>query len=259
MPAFSRFDAGGRPAHRTALGRLFAIWAALPRAVRSYARDFAAVAAGEGREVPGRLTAAAIGMIVAAVLAVSAWLLLCAGTAAWLVAAQDWRWETALYAVALANVVLGLSAGLLAYRSLKTPFFPYTSYEIDRLRHGDLARPPEGAPTEALAALRDPGPRERALLRSEAELEARLTEVRYATPQLIATPSVIAAVAGAGLVVGLLTSQGKSRAHREPMHAAHVPLTRQLLNIAFGQLSSLAVAAAMREFQRRAGHHGPPY
>jgi hypothetical protein len=32
-----------------------------------------------------------------------------------------------------------------------------------------------------------------------------------------------------------------------------VPFTRQLLNLAFGQLSSLAVAAALRQFQRGAG------
>lgn len=259
MPADYSFDAGRQRVRRTALGRLFALWAALPRAVRRYATDFAAVAADEGREIPGRLAAASIGFAVALVLVVAGWLLLCAGIAAWLVAAHAWPWEMALFLVAAANIVLAIIAALIAYRSLKTPFFPYTAYELERLRQGDLARPPEAADAGILATLGDPSPRERALLRSEAELEARLTEVKRVTPQLITTPSVIAAVAGVGLVAGYLTSKGKSRARREAIHATHVPFTRQLLNIAFGQLSSLAVAVAMREVQRRTGHYRPPY
>jgi len=246
-----------RRAHRTALGQLLAIWATLPRAVRRYAHDLGAVAAEEGREIPRRLGTAAIGFALAGILVVSGWILLCAATASWLATAQDWRWDKALYLVAAVNVALALIAGLLAYRALKTPFFPYTSYEFERLRHGELTHAHETA--KASAPRVEPGPRERELLRSEAELEARLTEARRVTPQLIATPSVIAAVAGIGLVAGFATAgRRRSRARRSASDTAHVPLARQLLDIAFGQLSSLAVAAALREFQRRAGHDAPP-
>lgn len=244
-----------RRVHRTALGQLLAIWAALPRAVRRYAQDLGAVAAEEGREIPGRLVTAGIGFTIALILVVAGWIVLCAAAASSLVQALDWRWDMALYVVTAVNVALALIAGLVAYRALKTPFFPYTSHEFERLRHGELTHAHGATPAPAVA----PGPRERELLRSEAELEARITEVRHATPQLIARPSVIATVAGVGLLAGLATARSRTRARRAATANAQTPLSRQLLNLAFGQLSSLAVAAALREFQRRAGHHAPPY
>lgn len=258
MPYEASLNAGTRRVHRTALGQLLALWGALPRTIRRFATDFGAVFAEEGREVPARLAWIAIALVIAGILIIAGWLLLCVATASWLVAAQGWRWEMALYLIALANVLLALIAIIVAYRSLKSPLFPFTSYELHRLRSSDdpqLEDPRAGVPAEAPAALAHAGPRERALMRSEAELEARLSEVRRVTPQLIATPSVIAAAAGVGLVAGYLTKR-KSRETAATYQAQGVPLGRQLLNVAFGQLSSVAVAAALREIQRRAGHDG---
>jgi hypothetical protein len=251
MPVGTSFNATPPRKGRSALGQLLAMWGALPRVVRRFAADFAAVFAEEGREIPHRLAWIAIPAAIGGVLVVAAWLLLCVATASWLAAAYGWRWEMALYLVALVNVALAILAAAAAFRALKAPLFPFTTYELHRLRGGDA-----GAGEDALEAgppLDDAGPKERALLRSEAELEARLSQVRQATPALLATPSVIAATAGLGLCVGLLTAKRKPRGGSVPPSAG-VPLPRQLLNIAFGQLSSLAVAAAMREFQRRAGH-----
>lgn len=258
MPAPASFSGAPRRVHRTALGQLLALWGALPRAMRRFAGDFAAVFAEEGREVPRRLAWSAVACVIGGILVVSGWLLACAATASWMVTAYGWRWDMALYVVALANLALAAIAILAAWHALKGPFFPYTSYELHRLRHGDDGQPhPSAADTPV--ELADPGPRERALMRSEAELEARLAEVRRVTPQLIATPSVIAATAGVGFVAGYLTSRRKSRPRSIAGEAQNVPLTRQLLNIAFGQLSSLAVAAALREFQRRGRRDVPPY
>lgn len=249
MPVGTSFDATRPRKGRSALGQLLAMWGALPRVVRRFASDFAAVFAEEGREVPHRLAWIAVPAAIGGVLIVAAWLLLCVATASWLAAAYDWRWEMALYLVALVNVALAMLAVLAAYRALKVPLFPFTTYELHRLR-GAEGRGDGDA--EAGPPLEGAGPKERALMRSEAELEARLSQVRHATPALLATPSVIAATAGVGLCLGLLTAKGKPRGRPVPP-AATVTLPRQLLNIAFGQLSSLAIAAAMREFQRRAG------
>lgn len=254
MPSRTSYNAGAPRSHRTALGELLAIWGALPRTVRRYASDFAAVFAEEGREVPNRLAWIAIPAIIAGILIVAAWLLLCVATASWIAATYDWRWEMALYLVALVNVVLAVVALAAAYRSVRAPLFPFTTYEFQRLRRDGTTLSGEGASAEAppLAAA---GPRERALMRSEAELEARLSQVKQATPALLTTPSVIAATAGVGLVLGLVTAKRKPRTTVVAAQAAgSVPVTRQLLNVALSQLSSLAVAAALREFQRRAGH-----
>jgi MFS family permease len=256
MQVGTSFDAATPQQGRSALGRLLAMWGALPRAVRRFASDFAAVFVEEGREIPHRLAWIAIPVAIGGVLIAAAWLLACFATASWLAATYGWRWEMALYAVALANVVLALIAVVTAYRALKAPLFPFTTYELHRLRNGD-ARAGEHVP-EAVPSLDHAGPKERALVRSEAELEARLLQVRQATPALLTAPSVIAATAGIGLCLGLLTAKRKGRGRTVPAPAA-VPLSRQLLNIAFGQLSSLAVAAAMRELQRRAGHGGGYY
>ncbi|MGQ0750739.1 MAG: hypothetical protein ACT4PS_09420 [Betaproteobacteria bacterium] len=251
MPVGTSFRATPPRRGRSALGQLVAMWGALPRVVRRFASDFAAVFAEEGREVPHRLAWIAIPAAIGGVLIVAAWLLLCVATASWLAAAYDWRWEMALYLVALVNVALAILAAVAAYRAVKAPLFPFTTYELHRLRSGD-ARAGEDA-LEAGPPLDHAGPKERALMRSEAELEARLSQVRHATPALLATPSVIATTAGIGLCLGLLTAKRRPRTGTLPPPAA-APLPRQLLNIAFGQLSSLAVAAAMREFQRRTGH-----
>lgn len=249
MPVGTSFDATPPRKGRSALGQLLAMWGGLPRVVRRFAGDFAAVFAEEGREIPHRLAWIAIPAAIGGVLIVAAWLLLCVATASWLAAAYGWRWEMALYLVALVNVALAILAAAAAYRALKAPLFPFTTYELHRLRNGDpRANAPEAGPP-----LDHAGPKERALLRSEAELEARLSQVRQATPALLATPSVIAATAGIGMCLGLLTAKRKPRGGNVPPPAG-LPLPRQLLNIAFGQLSSFAVAAALREFQRRAGH-----
>jgi MFS family permease len=256
MQVGTSFDAAPPRKGRSALGRLLVMWGALPRVVRRFAADFAAVFAEEGREVPHRLAWIAIPAVIGGALLAAAWLLACVATASWLAATYGWRWEMALYLVALANVVLALIAVAAAYRALKAPLFPFTSYELHRLRSGDARAGDdvlEGGPP-----LDHAGPKERALMRSEAELEARLSQVRQATPALLTTPSVIAATAGIGLCFGLLTAKRKARVRTGSPPAA-VPLSRQLLNIAFGQLSSLAVAAAMREFQRRAGSGGRYY
>lgn len=249
MPVGTSFDATPPRKGRSALAQLLAMWGALPRVVRRFASDFAAVFAEEGREIPHRLTWIAIPAAIGSVFIVAAWLLLCVATASWLATAYGWRWEMALYLVALVNAALAILAVLAAYRALKAPLFPFTTYELHRLRGAD-ARGDGHA--EAGPPFEDAGPKERALMRSEAELEARLAQVRHATPALLATPSVIAATAGVGLCLGLLTAKGRARGRSVPP-AATVTLPRQLLNIAFGQLSSLAIAAAMREFQRRAG------
>jgi len=260
MPSPASFSGAPRRVHRTALGQLLALWGALPRAMRRFAGDFAAVFAEEGREVPRRLAWSAVASAIAGILVVSGWLLACAATASWMVTAYGWRWDMALYVVALANLAPAVIAILAAWHALKTPFFPYTSYELHRLRNNEGRSSPEraGSPAEAPAPLADLGPRERALLRSEAELKARLSEVRRVTPRLIATPSVIAATAGAGWVAGYITTRRKSHRKSAAGEGPHnAPLTRQLVNIAFGQLSSLAIAAALREFQRRARSDGP--
>lgn len=251
-------NAGGPRVHRTGLQQLLALWGALPRTIRRFVGDFAAVAAEEGRELPARLAWAAGAAVIAGILVVAGWLLLCAATASWLTSAHGWRWEMSLYAVAAANLLLAVIATLAAYRSLKSPLFPFTSYELNRLRSSETRVSRQGVSPAAEMPLPHPKPgsREQALIQSEAELEARLTEVRHATRRLIATPSVIAATAGVGFVAGYITSKRKARTTVVSTHAAQVPLTRQLMNIAFGQLSSLAVAAAMRELQRRTGHDG---
>ena len=239
---------------RTGLRQLIALWGVLPRTVRRFAGDFAAVFAEEGRELPARVAWTAVALVIAGILLVAGWLLLCVATASWLAAAHGWRWEMAAYLVALANVLLAVIALIVVYRSLKSPFFPFTSYGLHRLRSDKSggARPDEGVPPL------NPGPRERELMRSEAELETRLREARRATPELIATPSVIAAVAGVGFIVGYFTKR-KARSTIVAGEARQVPLARQLANIAFGQLSSLAVAAALRELQRRTGHDVRPF
>lgn len=251
MQVGTSFDAAPPRKGRSALGRLLAMWGALPRVVRRFATDFAAVFVEEGREVPHRLARIAIPIAIGGVLVVAAWLLACVATASWLAAAYGWRWEVALYLVALANVAAALIAVAAAYRALKAPLFPFTTYELHRLRNGDV-RAGEHV-LETAPPLDHAGPKERALMRSEAELEARLSQVRQATPALLTTPSVIATTAGIGLCLGLLTAKRKARGRAVSPPAA-VPLSRQLLNVALGQLSSLAMAAAMRELQRRAGH-----
>jgi hypothetical protein len=92
-------------------------------------------------------------------------------------------------------------------------------------------------------------------MQSESELQARISEVKRTTPQLLTTPSVIGATAGVGMLLGFVTSnKRKRRAASAPAYAANVPFSRQLLNVALGQLSSLALAVALRELQRRTGH-----
>lgn len=254
MPSGASYNARAPRSHRTALGELLAIWGALPRTVRRYASDFAAVFAEEGREVPNRLAWIAIPATIAGILIVAAWLLLCVATASWIAATYDWRWEMALYLVALVNVALAVVALAAAYRSLKAPLFPFTTYEIQRLRGDGAVLSGERTSAEP-PHVADAGPRERALMRSEAELEARLCEVRQATPRLLTTPSVIAATAAVGLFLGLVTAKRKPRTTVVAAQgAAGVPVTRQLFNVALSQLSGLAVAAALREFQRRAWH-----
>jgi MFS family permease len=245
--------------HRTALGQLFAIWGALPRTVRRYASDFSAVFAAETRQLGSRVAWAAIPAVLALILVVAGWLLLCVATASWIAATYQWRWEMALYLVALVNIVLAVIAALLAFRSLKAPSFPFTTYQIQRLRSND--EPLNVADETVLGntpSLDHAGPKERALMRSEAELEARISQVKNATPQLLTTPSVIAATAGVGLAFGFLTGKRKTRqVVVARTGTANAPLARQLINVAIGQLSSLAVHAALREFQRRAlrGRH----
>lgn len=249
MSSPGSLHAGGR-SRRTALGQLISMWAALPRSIRRFVADFAAVMAEEGRDIPGRLATTAIAVVIAAIVIVCGWLLLCVATAAWLVSAQAWRWEMALYLVAVVNLAIAVIAILATYRGLKSPFFPVTTYELQRLREANHEHAADEPVPEAVA---NAGPRERALIRSEADLEARLAEVRRATPLLIATPSVIAATAGVGFALGYISANPRRSRGRTAQTQTRVPLTRQLLNIAFGQLSSLAVAAALREFQRRAG------
>src|SRR5688572_25760936 len=111
------------------------MWGALPRTARRFASDFSAVFAAETRELGSRLAWAAIPAGLAIVLIVAAWLLLCVATASWIAATYGWRWEMALYLVALVNIVLAVVAAMLAFRSLKVPMFPFTTYEIHRLRN----------------------------------------------------------------------------------------------------------------------------
>lgn len=247
--------------HRTALGQLLAMWGALPRSMRRFASDFSAVFAAESRELGTRLAWAAIPAGLAVILIIVAWLLFCVATASWIAATYEWRWEMALYLVTLVNIVLAVIAALLAFRSVKAPFFPFTTYEIHRLRsNGDPLDVTEEHALASAPPMDHAGPKERALMRSEAELEARISQVRNATPHLLTTPSVIATAAGVGLALGYLTGKRKTRqVVVARAGSAHVPLTKQLINVAFGQLSSLAVAAALREFQRRAGHERRDY
>lgn len=253
MSSPASLNAGAR-GRRTALGQLLSMWAALPRSIRRFVADFAAVMAEEGREVPGRLAATAVALVIAAIVIVCGWLLLCIATAAWLVSAQAWRWEMALYVIAVVNLAIAAIAILAAFRALKSPFFPVTTYELHRLREANHEHAADQADREPVPeAVANAGPRERALIRSEADLAARLAEVRRATPLLIATPSVIAATAGVGFAVGFITAKPRARRGGTAQPQIPVPFTRQLLNLAFGQLSSLAVAAALRQFQRGAG------
>jgi MFS family permease len=251
MPLESSYQAETPRSRRTALGQLLAMWGALPRTARRFAADFAAVFADEGREVPQRLAWIAIPAALGAVLIVAAWLLLCVATASWIAATYGWRWEMALYLVAVVNVLLALIAVIAAYRALKSPLFPFTTYEWHRLRSNGERYSEKGivdAPPLAHA-----GPKERALIRSEAELQARLAQVKQATPELLTTPSVVAATVAVGLILGFATAKRKPRGAVVAVPAG-ISLTRQLLNVAIGQLSSLAAAAALREFQRRARH-----
>jgi hypothetical protein len=91
-------------------------------------------------------------------------------------------------------------------------------------------------------------------MQSKTELQSRISQVKRVTPQLLTTPSVIAATLGVGVLLGWVTSKRKQQNTIVAAQAPGVPMTRQLVSIAFGQLSSLALAAALREIQRRTGH-----
>lgn len=243
-------------AHRSAIAQLVAIWGALPRSFRRFASDFAAVAVQEGSEVPGRLARTTVSFAIAGIFIVTVWLLLCLAAVAWTVSAYGWEWQSALGLVALLNLLFAAIAAVAGYHWLKAPFFPITSYELHRLREFDSSAPPAGA--DAIRNRRpsfDVGPKEEALLQSEAELEAQISLAKRATPHLLTRPQVIASTAAVGLVLGLITSSGKRRVYASD--TAKRSMTTQLLTVALGQLSSLAVAAAMREFERRREqHHG---
>ena len=230
------------------------MWGALPGSMRRFASDFASVVAEEGRHVPARLAWTSGALAFAGMLLLTGWLLLCVATASWMAVEYGWQRETALYVVALLNLFLAAIFIVAAYRWLKPPFFPVTSYEIQRLRTADTpfdtARSVGNSPPVS-----DVGPKERALMQSESELQARISEVRRTTPQLLTAPSVIGATAGVGMLLGLVTSNKRKRqAASVPGYAANVSVSRQLLNVALGQLSSLALAVALRELQRRADH-----
>jgi hypothetical protein len=230
------------------------MWAALPGSVRRFASDFASVVAEEGRHVPARLAWTSGALAFAGMLLLAGWLLLCVATASWVAAEYGWQRETALYVVALLNLLLAVICIVAAYRWLKPPFFPVTSYELERLRTINTPRDPARSGGNS-ASLSDVGPKERALMQSESELQARISEVKRTTPQLLTTPSVIGATAGVGMLLGFVTSNKRKRqAASAPAYAANVPFSRQLLNVALGQLSSLALAVALRELQRRTGH-----
>jgi hypothetical protein len=240
--------------HRPAIAQLVSMWGALPGSIRRFASDLASVVAEEGRHVPARLAWTSGALAFAGMLLLTGWLLLCVATASWIAAEYGWQRETALYMVALLNLFLGIIFVVAAYRWLKPPFFPVTAYEIQRLRTADTpldtARAVGNSPPVSGI-----GPKERALMQSEAELQARISEVRRTTPQLLTAPSVIGATAGVGMLLGLVTSNKRKRqATSVPAYAANVPVSRQLLNVALVQLSSLALAVALRELQRRAGH-----
>jgi hypothetical protein len=229
------------------------MWAALPGSVRRFASDFASVVAEESRHVPARLAWTSGALVFAGMLLLTGWLLLCVATVSWLAAEYGWQRETALYMVAVLNLLLAVICIVAAYRWLKAPFFPVTSYELGRLRTINTSRDPARS-SENSASLSDVGPKERALMQSEADLQARISEVKR-TRQLLTTPSVIGATAGVGMLLGFVTSNRRKRQLASaPAHAANVPVSRQLLSVALAQLSSLALAAALRELQRRTGH-----
>ena len=229
------------------------MWRALPGSARRFVADFAAVFMQEGRKVPARLAWSAAALAIAGILVTAGWLLLCGAVASWLTNAHGWQRETVLFVLALANLLLAAIAILTAYRWLKPPFFPVTSHELHRLRSFERNAPATPALDDD-AALSDAGPQARALMQSETELQSRLSQVKRATPQLLTTPSVIAATAGIGVLLGFVTSKRRPQGTLGTAQATRVPMTRQLVNIAFGQLSSLALAAALREIQRRSGH-----
>jgi hypothetical protein len=231
------------------------MWSALPGSVRRFVSDFAAVFVQEGSRVPARLAWSACALAVAGIFAIAGWLLACVAAASWLVDSHDWQREAALLLVALVNLVLAVVAILTAYRWLKPPFFPVTSYELHRLRSTDRNAPRAHARSlDESSALSDSGPKARALMQSETELQSRISQVKRVTPQLLTTPSVIAATLGVGVLLGWVTSKRKQQNTIVAAQAPGVPMTRQLVNIAFGQLSSLALAAALREIQHRTGH-----
>jgi MFS family permease len=255
MPSRASLNPGERRAQRPAIAQLLSMWRALPGSVRRFASDFAAVFVQEGRRVSARVTWAALALAVAGILVLAGWLLVCAATVSWAVSAHGWPWERALYLAALLNLLLAVISIVAANRWLKSPFFPVTAYELHRLRSADGHAPPERKSFfEGSPMISNAGPREQALMRSEAELQARILQVKRATPQLLTAPSVIAATAGAGMLLGLVTSKRKRQTTTVSVGpATNVPTTKQLLNVAFGQLSSLALAVALRELQRRAG------
>jgi MFS family permease len=254
MPSRASLNPGERRAQRPAIAQLLSMWRALPGSVRRFASDFAAVFVQEGRRVSARVTWAALALAVAGILVLAGWLLVCAATVSWAVSAHGWPWERALYLAALLNLLLAVISIVAANRWLKSPFFPVTSYELHRLRSADGHAPPAWKSSFEGSPISNAGPKERALMRSEAELQARILQVKRVTPQLLTTPSVVAATAGAGLLLGLVTSKRKRQTTVIAGPAANVPATKQLVNVAFGQLSSLALAVALRELQRRAGH-----
>jgi len=245
-----------RRAPRSAIGQLWSMWSALPGSVRRFASDFAAVFMQESSKVPARLAWSAIAFAIAGIFVIAGWLLACVAAASWLVSNYAWQRETALFLIALVNLVLAVVAVVTAYRWLKPPFFPVTSYELQRLRSADRDAPPAAAHSlDEDRVLADSGPEARALMQSETELQSRISQVRRATPQLLTTPSVIAATVGVGMLLGWVTSKRKQQSRVVASQASSVPMGRQLLSIGFGQLSSLALAAAMREIQRRTARH----
>jgi MFS family permease len=256
MPSPASLTPGDRRAQRPAIAQLLSMWRALPGSVRRFASDFAAVFVQEGRQVSARMAWAALALAVAGILVLAGWLLVCAATVSWAVSAHGWPWERALYLAALLNLLLAVISIVAANRWLKSPLFPVTSYELRRLRSTDSHAPlAEAATSQNRPPTSSEDPKERALMRSEAELQARILQVKRATPQLLTAPSVIAATAGAGMLLGLVTSKRKRQTTTVSAGpAANVPATKQLVNVAFGQLSSLALAVALRELQRRAGH-----
>ena len=248
--------AGGRRAPRSAIGQLWSMWSALPGSVRRFAADFAAVFMQEGSRVPARLAWTAVALAVAGIFVIAAWLLACVAVASWLISGHGWQRETALFLVAAVNLLLAVVAIVTAYRWLKAPFFPVTSYELQRLRSAERTAPPAEAHSFGEGtALADSGPEARALMQSETELQSRISQVKRVTPQLLTTPSVIAAALGVGVLLGWVTSKRKRPSVIVASQPPSVPMTRQLLTIGFGQLSSLALAAALREIQRRTGRH----